>query len=66
LGYNIPNWRNLWNVDVKKKSKKRIRKPKINKRNPVAKALRTPKFRSRVELDRKKEMKTTGKYLDEE
>ena len=49
-----------------KKSKKRIRKPKINKRNPVAKALRTPKFRSRVELDRKKESKSTGKYLDEE
>ena len=56
----------MWDIDVKKKSKKRNRKPKINKRNPVAKALRTPKFRSRVELDRKKEMKTTGKYLDEE
>ncbi len=51
---------------MKKKSKKRIRKLKINKRNPVAKALRTPKFRSRVELDRKKESKSTGKYLDEE
>jgi len=51
---------------MKKKSKKRNRKPKINKRNPVAKALRTPKFRSRVEIDRKKEMKNSGKYLEEE
>ena len=49
---------------AKKKSKKK--KLKINKRNPVAKALRTPRFRSKVELDRKKEMKNTGKYLDEE
>ena len=48
---------------MKKKSKKKLR---INKRNPVAKALRTPRFRSKVELDRKKEMKNTGKYLDEE
>jgi len=55
---------------MKKKSKKRIRKPKINKRNPVAKALRTPRrtprFRSRVEIDRKREMKKTGKYTEEE
>jgi len=65
LGYNISNWRNLWNrVVAKKKSKKK--KLKINKRNPVAKALRTPRFRSRVEIDRKREMKSTGKYLDEE
>ena len=56
----------MWDIDVKKKSKKRNRKPKINKRNPVAHALRTPMFRSRVELDRKKESKNTGKYLDEE
>ena len=48
---------------MKKKSKKKLR---INNRNPVAKALRTPRFRSKVELDRKKEMKNTGKYLDEE
>jgi hypothetical protein len=51
---------------VKKKSKKRQKKPKLNKRNPVAKALRTPRFRSRVEVDKKREMKSTGKYLDEE
>ena len=51
---------------MKKKSKKRIRKPKINKRNPVAKALRTPRFRCRVEIDRKREMKKTGKYTEEE
>jgi hypothetical protein len=48
---------------MKKKSKKKLR---INKRNPVAKALRTPRFRSRVELDRKREMKKTGKHTDEE
>ena len=51
---------------MKKKSKKRQKKPKLNKRNPVAKALRTPRFRSRVEVDKKREMKSTGKYLDEE
>jgi|TARA_R110000803_G_scaffold99563_2_gene167654 hypothetical protein len=51
---------------MKKKSNRRQQKPKLNKRNPVAKALRTPRFRSKVELDRKKEMKNTGKYLDEE
>jgi hypothetical protein len=56
----------MWNIDVKKKNKKRNRKPKINNRNPVAHALRTPKFRSKVYLDRKKESKNTGKYLDEE
>ena len=48
---------------MKKKSKKKL---KVNKRNPVAKALRTPRFRSRVELDRKKEMKKTGTPTDEE
>ena len=51
---------------MKKKSKKRQQKPKLNKRNPVAKALRTPRFRSRVEVDKKREMKSTGKFLDEE
>ena len=49
---------------AKKKSKKR--KLKINNRNHVAHALRTPKFRSKVYKDRKKESKNTGKYLDEE
>jgi|TARA_B110000263_G_scaffold12559_1_gene10570 stalled ribosome alternative rescue factor ArfA len=48
---------------MKKKSKRKLR---VNKRNPVARAVRTPRFRSRVELDRKKESKSTGKYLDEE
>ncbi len=51
---------------MKKKSRKNKRKLKINRRNPVAKAVRTPRFRSRVELDRKKEMKKTGKYKEEE
>jgi len=48
---------------MKKKSKKKM---KVSKRNPVAKALRTPRFRSRVELDRKKEMKKNGTPKDEE
>jgi hypothetical protein len=48
---------------MKKKSKKKLR---INKGNPVAKAVRTPRFRSRVELDRKKEMKKSGTPTDEE
>ena len=48
---------------MKKKSKKKL---KVSKRNPVAKALRTPRFRSRVELDRKKEMKKNGTPKDEE
>ncbi len=50
---------------MKKKSRKNKRKLKINRRNPVAKAVRTPRFRSRVELDRKKEMKKTGKHKEE-
>jgi hypothetical protein len=48
---------------------KRSRKTK-NKRfkrsNPFAKAVRTPLFKSRVEKDRKKEAKKTGKHLEED
>ena len=50
----------------RKSGKKKLKKLKITRRNPVAKAVRTPRFRSRVEIDKKREMKTTGKYLDEE
>jgi hypothetical protein len=59
-------WRLNQDKVMKKKSRKNKRKLKINRRNPVAKAVRTPRFRSRVELDRKKEMKKTGKYKEEE
>ena len=48
---------------MKKKSKKKM---KVSKRNPVSKALRTPRFKIKVELDRKKEMKKTGKHVIEE
>ncbi|SVB48840.1 uncharacterized protein METZ01_LOCUS201694 [marine metagenome] len=46
---------------------KRSRKTKnkrLKRSNPFAKAVRTPLFKSRVEKDRKKEAKKTGKYLD--
>jgi|TARA_B100000929_G_scaffold231459_1_gene187929 hypothetical protein len=59
-------WRLNQDKVMKKKSRKNKRKLKINRRNPVAKAVRTPRFRSRVELDRKKETKKTGKYKEEE
>jgi len=59
-------WRLNQDKVMKKKSRKNKRKLKINRRNPVAKVVRTPRFRSRVELDRKKETKKTGKYKEEE
>jgi len=52
---------------VKERIMKRSRKTKnkrIKRSNPFAKAVRTPLFKSRVEKDRKKEAKKTGKYLD--
>ena len=48
---------------IMKRNKKNKR---IKRSNPFAKAVRTPLFKSRVEKDRKKEAKKTGKYLDEE
>ena len=55
-------WRLNQDKVMKKKSRKNKRKLKINRRNPVAKAVRTPRFRSRVELDRKKEMIIVGGF----
>jgi len=52
---------------VKERIMKRSRKTKnkrLKRSNPFAKAVRTPLFKSRVEKDRKKEAKKTGKYLD--
>ena len=52
---------------VKERIMKRSRKTKnkrIKRSNPFAKAVRTPLFKSRIEKDRKKEAKKTGKYLD--
>jgi stalled ribosome alternative rescue factor ArfA len=40
---------------------KRKRKTRNKRSNPFAKAVRTPLFKSRVEKDRKKEAKKTGK-----
>jgi stalled ribosome alternative rescue factor ArfA len=42
---------------------KRSRKTRNKRSNPFAKAVRTPLFRSRIEKDKKKEAKKTGKYL---
>jgi stalled ribosome alternative rescue factor ArfA len=50
-----------------KRNKRKLKiKNKIKRSNPFAKAVRTPLFKSRVEKDRKKEAKKTGKYLEEE
>jgi stalled ribosome alternative rescue factor ArfA len=48
------------------KRNRNTKNKKIKRSNPFAKAVRTPLFKSRVEKDRKKEAKKTGKYLDEE
>ena len=54
---------------VKERIMKRSRKTKnkrIKRSNPFAKAVRTPLFKSRVEKDRKKEAKKTGKFWDDD
>ena len=63
--YNIVYWRYLLCERIMKRSRKTKNK-KLKRGNPFAKAVRTPLFKSRVEKDRKKEAKKTGKYLDDE
>jgi stalled ribosome alternative rescue factor ArfA len=46
------------------KRSRKTKNKKLKRGNPFAKAVRTPLFKSRVEKDRKKEAKKTGKYLD--
>ena len=48
------------------KRSRKTKNKKLKRSNPFAKAVRTPLFKSRVEKDRKKEAKKTGKYLDDE
>jgi stalled ribosome alternative rescue factor ArfA len=48
------------------KRNRKTKNKKIKRSNPFAKAVRTPLFKSRVEKDRKKEAKKTGKYFDDD
>ena len=48
------------------KRSRKTKNKKLKRSNPFAKAVRTPLFKSRVEKDRKKEAKKTGKYLEED